>query len=214
MNGFYDDNAIGRAYSIGFLWVLGLLAALISVSTISHLLFFDFIHGNPNRTHQNAFFMMLIFPPIFSIIGIVVAVAVFALPQALQALLVKILVDRFGKPARFGILPALPAIAVVTWYCFDYFTLHDFNLGINEGADWEPYRHGLTVWRYIGALMAQAPVTLFSFLYVEVAARKLPARRVVLPAFAIIISAGILMGYSDSEQQIRIQHKCSQNDLC
>ncbi|MET3353821.1 UNVERIFIED_ORG: magnesium-transporting ATPase (P-type) [Xanthobacter viscosus] len=214
MSTFSDTTVIGRAYLISFLWVLGLFVALTSVSTIAHLVFFDFIHGNPNRSYQNVFVIIILMQPFLSIINIIFAILVFATPQALQAFLMKVLVHCFGKPARFCVLLTLPAIAIATWYCFDYFTLHDFSLGINAGLDWEPYQHGLTRSRYMVALMAQAPITLFSFLYVEVAARKLQTKWVVLTAFAIIISAGILIGYSESENQIRLQNECSQGDLC
>jgi hypothetical protein len=64
------------------------------------------------------------------------------------------------------VLPALPVTAVLTWYCYDYLT-PDFNLGINADPDWTPYQHGISIAHYQGALLFQAPVTLFSFLYLD-----------------------------------------------
>lgn len=85
---------------------------------------------------------MVFLLPVLALVTCIVAILVLALPQFFQAFLTWTLIRQFGEGGRFSLF-ALPLTAVLTWYCFDYLTLHDFNLGINESADWRPYEHGL-----------------------------------------------------------------------
>ncbi len=109
-------------------------------------------------------------------ISVIGTLLVFTLPQCFQAAVSNGFVRRFGRDAHMGVLLALPVTAVITWYCFDYLTPPSFNLGINQGPGWEPYKHGLTTTRYLTALAFQAPATLFSAVYSAASVGCLPPK--------------------------------------
>jgi hypothetical protein len=96
---------------------------------------------------------------------------------------------------------ALPLTAVLTWYCYDYLTPSDLNLGINVGPDWTPYQHGISSSRYIGALKFQAPVTLFGFLYLDAGIRGVSRKTVIIATLAIAIAAGVIRGHFLAQRQ-------------
>ncbi len=59
------------------------------------------------------------------------------------------------------VIAAIPALAIVTWYSYDYLTPSDLEL--IPGPEFVPYQYGITQKRYLGALSAQAFVSLFSY---------------------------------------------------
>jgi hypothetical protein len=188
-------NAIYISYAKSLLWVALLMAIFAGVALIVELIFVDFIHGNPHRPKANALQMMLYFPPILGYIAIVVSFLVFTLPQCFQAVLTDILVYRFGRRAQFAALLVLPLTAILTWYCYDYLTPTDFNFGINEGPDWTPYQHGLTLRRYLTMLAVQTPITLFSLAYCNATIRHGSKWPFILAALVLTVLVGVIWGY-------------------
>jgi hypothetical protein len=197
-------TTVGVSYVQSLLWIALFFAVAIGAMNVVQLVILDFIHGNPHRSQSNALFMMTVFTPLFGVIVAIGALLVFALPQIFQALLVGILKRAFGDRARFAVLLALPLTAVLTWYCFDYLTPADFNLGINEGPDWTPYRHGISMARYLTSLGFQAPVTLFGFLYFDAGLKGRARKPVIIAALAIAFVLGAISGFEAAQRQIQL----------
>src|SRR2546423_1045832 len=111
-----ERNAVYIAYIRSFLWIALLIAIAPGIWLIVESLFVDFVHGNPNRPQSDALLMMALYPPTFGLVAFVGSFLVFALPQCLQALVANVLVRRLGRRGQFGLVLALPLIAVLTWY--------------------------------------------------------------------------------------------------
>lgn len=199
------NGAIFTCYARSFFWVLLFSAIAISVALDIELVFFDLVHGNSHRTFANVVFMMISYPPVMALIIVVFMLLVFGLPQLLQAVATGMLVRSFGDHARLCVLPMLPLTAVATWYCFDYLTPTDFNLGINVPPDWTLFEHGLSFSRYAKALMFQAAVTLFSFLYLEARLRHTSRAPLIVIAFLITIAGASTLGYFGARTSIELQ---------
>ena len=163
----------------------------------------DFVHGNPHRPQANAVFMMAVYTPIFGIVAVIGTFLVFTLPQFFQAALIVTLGRIFGDRARFAALLALPLTAILTWYSYDYLTPTDVNLGINAGPDWTPFKHGLSVSRFMSSLAVQAPVTLLSFLYFDAGLRGSSKKPLLVAALAIAVAMGLIGGYTMAQNQIQ-----------
>lgn len=173
-------------------WIALFVAVILGVAIITELVLIDFIHGNPHRTRENVIHMMFLFPAIFSVISLIGVFLVFTIPQVFQAILASV----------FGMLLALPITAIITWYCYDYLTPTDFNLGINVEADWAPYKHGLTMQRYFATLAAQSCVTVFTVLYCSTSPR-ISKKSVVLAVLILAIIAGIILGCKMAKGQLQ-----------
>ena len=197
------DKTTNISYARSLLWLAFFIAVICGVTNIVELLIVDFIHGNPHRTQANAMLMMVLFTPIFGVIAVIASLIVFAIPQCFQAVLSGVLVQRFGRGAHFGVLLALPLTAALSWYCFDYTSPWDMNLGINVGPDWSMHRHGLTEQRYLIALEVQAPLTLFSILYCDASIRHSPKRSIILAALAMAIILGAILGHDLAKSQFQ-----------
>ena len=196
-------STVTSSYVQSLLWVATLFAVIFGVTNIVELLFIDFIHGNTHRTQANALQMMLLFTPLFGVTAIIGSFLVFSLPLSLQAMTTGALIKRFGPRAQVWALLALPFAAIVTWYCYDYLTPSNFNLGINLPADWTPYQHGLSLPRYLRALGVQAPITLFSLLYCKAAIDQRSRTPLVAASLALAIIAGGILGYRSAELQFQ-----------
>jgi hypothetical protein len=196
-----NQKALNISFSQSLLWIAVLMAATAAVANVVHLLFVEFIHENSHRSQKNSMELMVISTPILAIISCISAMLVFALPQYIQTVLMRLLSKRSDRIAYIDVLLALPLTAVLTRYFFDYLTPTDFNLGINEGPDWSPYQHGLTARRYLSALVFQAPATLFSILYFGVGPRPVSRKYVVLSALTLAIVTGGILGYLLARQQ-------------
>jgi hypothetical protein len=72
-----DQAGTKSSYAIALFWVTAFVVLAASVSLVSELVLIDFVHGNPNRPQSNALTMMALFPPTFSIIGIIWVLLVF-----------------------------------------------------------------------------------------------------------------------------------------
>jgi hypothetical protein len=196
-----NRSAIYISYVRSLLWIALLMAIAVGVALIVELVFVDFVHGNPHRTKANAIFMMMFFPVILGIVTIVGSFLVFTLPQCFQAVVTDVLVWRFGRLAQLGVLLALPLTTIVAWYCYDYLTPTDLKLGINAGADWVPYQHGLTLRRYLATLIIQTPISLFSLWYCDATIRNASKKWVVRAALALAGVAGVMWGYGMARTQ-------------
>jgi hypothetical protein len=196
-----SKGAINISYLRSLLWITLFMAVTVGVTNIVELIFVDFIHGNPHRTKENVIFMMFVFTPLFGVITMIGSILVFGVPQFFQAALIGVLGQRFDSRARFVTFLALPLTAVLTWYCYDYLTPTDFNLGINVGPEWTPYQHGLSVSRYIKTLAIQAPITLFSFLYFDADFRGYSKKPILLIPLAVAIVIGTIRGYMMAQSQ-------------
>jgi hypothetical protein len=187
-------NSIYASYATSLLWIALLVAVAIGVAVIAELVFVDFVHGNPHRTQANAAVMILL-APIVGVIAFSMTILVFALPQCLQAALTDVLLRRLNRRGLFGVLLALPVTAALAWYCFDYFTPKDyFSLGINEGPDWTPYQHGLTLQRYLIMFATQTPITLFSVLYCDATICNRSKKWIIIGAFLFAVVVGGIYG--------------------
>jgi len=191
------------AYGKSLLWIALFASAICGVMIIVHVLFVDFIHGNPNRTQGNALSMMAIFPPLVGAVAIAGSFLVFTLPQFFQATLIVAFGRLFGSRARFVALLALPVTTILTWYCYDYLTPSDVNLAINVGPEWTPYQHGISLSRYMKTLGFQASATLFSFLYFDTGFRGGSQKRVIVSTLAIAIVVGGIWGRVTAQQQFQ-----------
>jgi hypothetical protein len=198
-------NTVAGSYTQSLLWIALFVAIAAGVALVVELVFFDLIHGNPNRSFDNVMSMITIFPPILAIIAVIAAFLVFGLPQLFQASAIGLLRRPLGDRARFAVLLALPITGVLTWYCYDYLTPSNFNLGINVPPGQAKFEHGISPVRYLGALMFQAPVTLFSFLHFELGFRGRSRWPLILIALAIMIALGATVGYDGAEGQIELQ---------
>jgi hypothetical protein len=196
-----SKSAVTVSYAQSLLWSALFVAITVGASSIVELVFVDFVHGNPNRSQGNAIFMMVVETPLISAIAIIGFFLVFTLPQLFQTAVINVLNQQFDDRARFAVFLALPLTAVLTWYCYDYLTPSDLNLGINVGPDWTPYQHGISRSRYMGALEFQAPVTLFGFLYLDADIRGVSKKTVIIATLAIAIAAGIIRGHFLAQHQ-------------
>jgi len=197
------ERHINRSFAMTLLYFALFVSLSCGVMTISELIFMDFVHGNPHRTQQNAIDIMVTFTPIIIVIAIVGSVIVFTLPQAFQAVLASFLVRQFGNRAYLVVIITLPLTTVIACYCYDYLTPSDMNFGFNEGPDWTPYQHGLTMQRYLKGFTVQAPLTLLSVLYLDAGPRPTPRRTIHLTALSIAIIVGVVWGYLDAEDQFQ-----------
>ncbi len=109
----------------------------------------------------------------------------------------RIFLRRYGSIGLVGIVFCLPLVSVLTWYCFDYLTPSDFNLGINEGAEWVSFKHGLTSQRYLLTLLTQSCVTAFSLsrLVLEMHDRNKLNKYVLTVAIICAACFGSVSGY-------------------
>jgi hypothetical protein len=69
--------------------------------------------------------------------------------------MMRVVHPRVGRYGYIFIGLLVPLISILTWYCYEHLTPTDFNLGINEGEYWVPYKHGLSIKRYLATLVCQ-----------------------------------------------------------
>ena len=198
-----NPRSVAISHAQSLLWLALFAAIALGVTNLVELTLIDFVHGNPHRPQSNAAVMMVVFTPVFGIAGAIGTLLVFTLPQLFQVALIVNLGRMFGDRARFASLLALPLTAILTWYCYDYLTPTDFNLGINVGPDWTPFKHGLSVSRFLLSLAAQAPVTLFNFLYFDARLRGESKTSILVVSLAIAIALGLINGYAMAQKQMQ-----------
>ena len=146
--------------------------------------------------------MMMIFSPLMMFIVAPIGIfVVFLASQVVQGLMMRLLHPRFGRRAYVFVGLMVPFISILTWYCYDYLTPTDFNLAINEGADWVPYQHGINLNRYMTIFFAQGFVTIFTLIYFEAAAYYRSRKAVVLRALFLAIVIGAFLGHREAINQ-------------
>lgn len=183
------------SYSQSFCLVVIAVIAFFTIGTVVHLIFVDFVHGNPHRPQSNAVSMMLLFPFLFSVITLVGVTLLFGLSQILQLLVVNAALKGFGWRGRFAGLVALPAIAIISWYCYDYLAPTDFTFMDITPSDWKP---GV---RYLIILVAQAAFTLFNVLWFEATIVKKFRGHLVVALLLVAVALGGIGGYATALQQ-------------
>jgi hypothetical protein len=184
-------------YARSLAW-LTLLAAVAVGSQIVSVMVMVFVHGNAHVTPKDtadAVGTVVVFAPLFGLIAAVDTVIVFTLPQSFQALVSGGLARWFGGRAQVAVLMVLPMTALITWYAFDYLIPSYTPLATTYAPDWQPYQHGLTPARYLGALAYQTPATLFSVAYVGTIGNAGRRRAVLRLAFAAAVLAGGYAAY-------------------
>jgi|HubBroStandDraft_6_1064221.scaffolds.fasta_scaffold705432_1 hypothetical protein len=189
------------SYAKSLLWVALLMAVVVVVQLVVELVFVDFVHGNPHRSLADTIEMMMLIPPISGLVAIIGTFLVFTAPQCFQAILTDILIRQYGRRALFLVIVTLPATAVLTWYCYDYLTPTDINLGINAGPDWTPYQHGLTLRRYQMTLAVQTPISLFSLLYYDATICDRPKKLIIVSGLLLAFVSGVFWGHWQAETQ-------------
>jgi hypothetical protein len=176
-------------------------ALTVSVYIVTSLVLIDFVHGNPNRPKSNVVSMMILTPPLLSLVAAIGIFIVFSFSQIVQAMMMRVLHPLYGRYAYIFIGLMVPLISVATWYCYDYLTPTDFNLEINEGADWVPYQHGLNLKRYLVTLACQGLVTIFSIFYFDAGVYRRSKRLVIFGVVFVVIVIGAILGYRDATIQ-------------
>ncbi|WP_434112014.1 hypothetical protein [Paraburkholderia caffeinilytica] len=145
--------------------------------------------------------MMVLFPLIIFIVAPIGIFIVFSSSQMIQGFMMRALHPRLGRYSYAFVGLSVPLISIVTWYCYDYLTPTNFNPGINEGADWVPYQHGINLSRYLAAFATQGFVTIFTLLYFEAAVRYRSRKIVILSALFLAIIIGVFLGYREAMNQ-------------
>ena len=184
-----ERDRIYASYVISLAWItLLLFISGCIINTVKTLLIFF------HRTLIAQDLVMLLVIPLFlGVIAIGGTLLVFAVPQIVQAILAHALVRSFDRRGLVGVVLVLPLTVVLTWYCYDYWT-PSMQLSINEGPDWRPWQHGLTVELYLTTLAVQTPITLFGVLHCDAAMRDRSTNSVVVGALYSVIVFGVVWG--------------------
>ena len=197
-----NKSALGASYVRSLCWIVLFTAVTVSVRESTHLALLDLVYGKPQQTWRNLVFMMTAAALIVGFIAAIGSILVFTLPQLFQAALVESWHRTLGDRARFAAIPALPLTAVLTWYCYDYLTPSDFAPGY-IGPPSPPYQHGISIARYAAALGVQAPVALFSFLYLDAEFRRVSRWPLLMATLILTIASGGIWGYVTAQELIR-----------
>jgi hypothetical protein len=200
-----SKSFVNISYALSLLWIVFFIAVTVAVVLIGGLVVSDLIHTNPHRTMGNVVIMMVVETPLICVIAIIGCFLVFTVPQFFQAGMIVTLHPIFGSRARFIVLPVLPLTAVLTWYCYDYLTPSDLNLGVNASPNWTPYEHGISSSRYLMTLVTQVPITLFSFLYFEVEFHRWSRKPFLVAGLILAVIIGGVWGYETAQDQIRLR---------
>lgn len=193
----------GALFVKSLLWMGFFLALTLAIGIVVSVILLDFVHGNPHRPKSNAISMMEFDPLLFGAIAMAGVLIVFSLSQAIQGMMMRFLYPRFGRNAYIYIGLAIPLISIITWYCYDYLTPTG-TLGIDAGADWAPYQHGITLKRYLLTLVCQGIVTAFSIFNFDVGIRNQSKTSVLLGIVLLTIIVGETLGYRNAMTQINI----------
>ena len=160
-----DPPGLKTSYALSLWWVALSFAAAVTSAMFTNIIFFDFVHRNPNRTTADSILTFVFMSPIMSLLVIIGCFLVFSLPQVAQAA-VHVFLKRLPRPfSQLLILLFIPFLGLLTWYCWEYLTPTDFLGG--DDPDWKPYQHGITMQRYLAALSYQVPISIFSIVYFE-----------------------------------------------
>jgi len=178
------ENSIGNVYQsffISLVWVVVIITCTILFCLLSaDVLNVDFLHTNPHRTQGNAASILFVFTPVIFIIVLFGIALTFSCSQGVQAFLAKKLMQKYGTHGLYSVVLSVPLVVVLSWYCYDYLTPSNVNLGINCGPEWRPYQHGITMARYSIMLVIQSFVTMISLLRLIIRNKRLVTRIYIL----------------------------------
>ncbi len=194
-----NKSALGASYVRSLCWIVLFTAVTVGVSGSTDLAVVSFAYGKPDQAWHELVLRMTAAALVFGFIAAIGSILVFTLPQLFQAALVESWHRALGDRARFAALPALPITAVLTWYCYEYLTPTDFAPGY-IGPPSPTYQHGISIARYAAALQFQAPVTLFSFLYLDSEFRHASRWPLLVAALIAAIASGGIWGYVTAQE--------------
>jgi hypothetical protein len=187
-------NEVYIAYAQSLFWAVLLITIAAGLAVLCYGSG-DFIARRPPV--EDALKGMVLLLLIAGFVATVASFLVFTLPQCFQAALSNALAHRNGRRGQLGVLLALPLTAVLTWYSYDYLTPSMPPLAIGESSDWIPFQHGITLQRYLGALIFQAPVTLFGVWYCDAVVRHVSretVETVVVVGLIVAVVIGVALG--------------------
>jgi len=178
------------AYAQSLFWAALLITIVVGVAVLGPILS-DFIARKwPVRADLQA---LVLGPMFFGSIAIVGSFLVLTLPQSFEAVLANGLARRYGRVGQLGVALVLPLTAGLTWFCYDYLTPTLPPLAIGS-ENWTPFQHGITFQRYLGALVFQTPVTLFSIWYCDAVICRASRETVVAVGLIVAVVVGIVLG--------------------
>lgn len=188
-------NAIFSSFYKSLFLISILVSIAIFFSILSNVIFIDFLRVNPNRSQLHAASLPFIFLPIVLICNVLATGVVFSFSQLFQAVITNHFIKKNQRHALYSSALAIPFSAVFSWYCYDYLTPTDFNLGINTDSSWTPYQHGMTVSRYFVMLCLQSCVTFFSIFRFkfEIEARHKHAKYFLFAIVCLSCFAGVAL---------------------
>lgn len=178
------------------LWIAILVTFAGLFFQIVEVIKIDFLNVNPHRSQSHAASLPILFSFIF-LIPITVGIFItFTVAQIAQSIIFNFSNPRFFLRSYCFIAMTTPLLAILSWYCYDYLTPSDFNLGINTGADWMPYQHGLNFQRFLVMLGLQSCVSIFSLLLLrfENTGHNQAKKRFLLAAIIFACIVGVVIG--------------------
>lgn len=190
------SEKVYRYFFTSLLWIVVAITCASFFDSVANIIKIDFLHVNPYRTQSHAVWLPFMFTP-FAFIIVLFGVAIsFGSTQFAQAFLTTRLVQKYGIRGLYCILLSVPLMTIISWYCYDYLTPSNVNLGINCGPEWVPYEHGLTMKRYLIMLLLQAFITLFSLSRLFAALKGRFETTILLALLSIASILGFIRGFS------------------
>jgi hypothetical protein len=171
-----------------FAWLMLIIGTFLGTLTVVQNILVHFVFGNPTKVQQQALTLAILLTFDFQ----VATLGLFLIAGASQfviAATASLLARSYGRRTQALALLAVPVVAVLTWYCFDYLT--PSNMALIPGPDYVAYEHGLTPSRYVKIAAFQAAVTLFTVIYTATVATKI---RRWLPFTCCGIAVGVGFG--------------------
>ena len=171
-----------------FAWLMLIVGTFLATLTVVQDILVHFVFGNPTKIQQQASMLaiLLTFDFLIATLGLFL---IAGASQFVVAATASLLARSYSRRTQAFALLAVPAVAVLTWYCFDYLT--PSNMVLIPGPDYVAYEHGLTPSRYGKIAAFQAAVTLFTVIYTTAATTKI---RRWLPFTCCGIAVGVGFG--------------------
>ena len=203
---FKNTNTEKKHHAISGVIFISLLFALsASTKYITELVIVDFVNINNSRTLSLTFETALVSVPFFSIIYVICTFIVFSIPLFLQNMLLNFIKTKINTNNIYIIIATTPLISIITWYCYDYLTPTDVNLGFNVGQEYKVFEHGITPIRYLEALTYQTTVSIYCLFIMRLKNEKYYNLKRYTKLILIFISIviGLIMGHRMAEEQYR-----------
>ncbi|MET3613640.1 hypothetical protein ABID16_001969 [Rhizobium aquaticum] len=162
----------------------------------------DVLHVAVFRTKSDTLDIVIYMTPLLSMLGALTFIWIMWPAQMLQGFLSW----RYGQ-RWYVIALATPALVALTFSVYDYLT-PDLSV-INPADDWEPYRHGLTVERFLRILVFQLPVSIYTALYVFKLSTGGYRRLTLATPFFVAAVLGGIGGYYLGQGQLKLDANCA-----